>query len=61
MMAFLTIRDENGSARYPLFSRQFADNARNIIKNKILVFKMGKLKDGSFCVDSISIPDLEHI
>jgi len=57
MMAFVSIRDGNGIRRYPLFARQFANNSKNLIKNKILAFKMSNMRDGDRLITSIMQPD----
>ena len=58
MMAFVSIRDENGVRRYPLFAHQFNESARNLIKNRVLVFKMGKMKSGDLIINKIMVPEI---
>lgn len=58
MMAFVTVHNGEQAQRFPLFSRQFAQNARKLEKNKLLVFKIGKMRDGDLLINSIMIPEV---
>lgn len=56
MMAFVSIRDEEGLRRFPLFARQYNESSQQLIKNKLLVFKMAKMKSGDLLISKIMVP-----